>query len=84
MREIFARLLKALWVFNIIGIVGYLSLIILVIVTAPFFGNDLYGLGDEVKKLIGIALLTTSILVFLQYVLLGSFNPKILFKRVYC
>ena len=81
MREIFTRLLKALWVFNIVGIVGFLFLLIAVAISAILSGDGFAGFGEVIVQFIGISLLTTAILVFLQYVLLGNFNPKILFKR---
>ena len=83
MREIFTRLLKALWILNIFYIVGgtifYVGAVIIVL---GFMANkSLYGLEEEVAQFIGIFLLAVVILLFLQYVLLGNFNPKILFKR---
>lgn len=81
MREIFIRLLKALWVFNIIYIVGFLLLFLLVMVKI-FFSEypDYYGVEEEIGKFIMIVLIATAILIFLQYILLGSFHPKHLLK----
>ena len=81
LREIFARLLKALWIFNIVYIVGFLALATIFVVVSIFNDDGLYKLDREIGGFIGTALLTTSILVFLQYVLLGSFNPKRLLNR---
>ena len=85
MREIFVRLLKSLWVFNILYIVGVLSFFIIFAVIDLSSGVSLIELINfymkEVPQFVGIFLLTTSILMFLQYVLLGKSNPKTLFKR---
>lgn len=81
MRDVFSRLLKVLWAFNILYIVGLPVLTILAFVGSLFTGHIIRGLGEDIIKFIGISLSTTSILVFLQYVLLGSFNPKSLLKR---
>lgn len=86
MREIFVRLLKSLWVFNILCIVGVLSFFIFFVVIDLSSGVSLIELIKfyikEVAPFVGIFILTTSILMFLQYVLLGNSNPKILFKRL--
>lgn len=81
MRDVFSRLLKVLWAFNILYIVGFPVLAILAFVISLFTSHTISGLGEDIIKFIGICLSTTSILVFLQYVLLGSFNPKSLLKR---
>lgn len=76
MREIFTRLLKGLWVLNIIYIAGYSLLFLLAVIISIFDGMGFYGMGESFAQLIGSSLVITSILVFLQYVLLGNFDPR--------
>lgn len=79
--EISTRLLKVLWIFNILLIFGSSVLIFIAFVGNLIERDGFYGFGEGLTHIIGINLIATAILVFLQYVLLGNFNPKILFKR---
>lgn len=76
MKNVFIRLLKALWVFNLVFGVGVVLMIVIMILAGASFSeiNDLFmGLG--------IFICSVAALIFMQYVLIGNFNPMRLFEK---
>lgn len=74
MEAIFVRLLKVLWV--------YWAMTAIFIVGAGFYGVILqgYGVGSLPSNFAYLAV-TAIILIAVQYVLLGNFDPRRLVKR---
>lgn len=83
MREIFTRLLKVLWVFYILYTVVWVANAIIILALIPFIDSDIIDFGSAETNILGIAafFLVIPVLMLMQYILLGNFNPKILFKR---
>jgi hypothetical protein len=76
LRSVFTRLLKVLWILNLIFASGIILICILMMLLD---GIDTYLEGLPIKLFISICL--GLMLMVVQYILLGSFNPRRLINR---
>ena len=80
MKNVFIRLLQTTWILNVIFIV-YIFLATCSGIIEYLLGNYYYyDFRDLVRDLV-ILVVVLTISFVLQYILLGIFNPKLLFKR---
>lgn len=74
MRIVFIRLLKTLWFL-------VLALVICTIPAVVIESTQDINYGDWIENNVIIFICSVPILIIMQYILLGSFNPKRLFDR---
>ena len=76
MKDVFTRLLKVLWFFNLVFGIGVILSMVLMLLSGASFSQ----MSDLLMGL-GIFICSVPTLIIMQYVLTGSFNPMRLFKR---
>lgn len=80
MKNVFIRLLRTIWILNVIFIV-YISLATCSGIIEYLLGNHFYYDFRDLMRDLVILVVVLTISFVLQYILLGIFNPRRLFKK---